>query len=124
MKISDIHSFLEKKNPLNEFLDKYKNEFENYNKLMNKKGSSVPIYIEEDFNFNFSKKYLLFISNLFLSELLTEAQINYIVDCILLSDNININNENVLELLETYTDSEVNGNLTFKYVQDVVLKLT
>jgi len=104
MKISDIFKILENSSEVNKFIEKYSNEFINYGNKLNKKGASTPIRVDDDFSFIFNKKHLINICQYFLTDNLTELQINYIVDCLTLSDSVSFENEELRELLEALTD--------------------
>jgi len=120
MKASDIYNLLEHKYSINDFRISYKSEFDEYSKLLKKIGSTISIKIKEDFEFVFGQQHLITIAEFYLSNELSEIEINYLVDCILLSENIQIVDEKLHEMLETFTDSEINGVLTTDYVVQII----
>ena len=120
MKALDIYNLLEHTYSINDFRISYKSEFDEYSKLLKKIGSTISIKIKEDFEFVFGQQHLITISEFYLCNELSEIEINYLVDCILLSENIQIVDEKLHEMLETFTDSEINGVLTTDYVVQII----
>jgi uncharacterized protein YjgD (DUF1641 family) len=119
MKISDIFNLLEGNLDSTQFTKKYKNEFRNFEVQRQKKGASISIIVDEDLSFDFNETHLAKICKLFLTDKLTEPQVNYITDCLTMSESVRFK-ESLLEILETFTDPEVNRKLNKAEVKNIL----
>lgn len=122
MKTKDIYNLLKGKINPTDFLKKYNDEIAKYETLITQIGSSVPIYVEEDYAFEFCKEHLINICDYYINNSLKEIEINYLVDCITLSDKIELD-DSMLDILVTFTDQEINGKLSKEYILNIITQL-
>jgi len=121
MKKSDILYFIEETNFNNvrNVFNKHILEFEEYRRAISKKGSAIHFTIERDLDFVFSKSHLSQLGKLYINDVFSELELNFIVDIIISSFN-SFENENVAENLELLTDPEVNGHLSKEKVKELI----
>ncbi|MHA3789051.1 hypothetical protein ACX0HA_12625 [Flavobacterium hauense] len=118
----DIYNLLENKIRPDAFQKKYNDEIKNYENLVKKTGSTVPIYVDEDYAFKFNGSHLITICNFYINNSLDEIVINYLADGITLSDTIELDSP-LFDILATFTDPDINGKLSESYVLDTLTKL-
>ena len=80
--------------------------------LTHKKGSSLPISIEDDLVFTFKKEHLLKLCDHYLKDELDNVELEYVVDCITLREPDDYENEQLIYILDSMTDPKVNGEMT------------
>lgn len=111
MKLSIIKKLLESKITPIEFKTIILPEVIEFTESSKKKGSSTPIYLDEDCNLDIGKIHAIMLLKLYKQNMFDEYFIGYIVDALLLSEKVHFESESFLELFETLTDPEINGNL-------------
>ncbi len=112
MELSIIYKLFEGKIDCIQFKKLYRNEFEIFAEKKRLIGSSVFINIKDDIDFVFRKEYLLRLCDFFLSENLNSSEIEYIADCLLLSENISYENDDLFDQLNLLSDQGIDGELT------------
>ncbi|MEO6151204.1 MAG: hypothetical protein ABIP28_13630 [Mucilaginibacter sp.] len=120
MKVSLLKDFFDQaitNSQLNEIITP---EISNYKLLLSKKGSSVPIILQEDIQLLVRKKDIAVLCEAYLNEEITKYELMYIIDALQLSDNISFENEELLDNASILTDPEVNGLLTKDMVYEVL----
>jgi hypothetical protein len=124
MKTSDIYVIITEKNinKISTILSKYDNEYEEYKKIISKKGVSIHFKTDIDNDFIFIKNHLLNLAELFIKDIINELQLNFIVDNIFASINT-FESDEIMEELEYLTDPEVNGHTTKEYLISLVNRI-
>ncbi|RWU09948.1 hypothetical protein [Pedobacter chitinilyticus] len=120
MKLSQLKSFLEQKLELENFRKNIDKEVADYKKQLPKKGASSEVFLEADTDLYLTKPHLSELCNHYLNNGLSADELYYIVDALLLSENVAFENEKLLELTETMTDPYVNGPVTKLVVRKVL----
>lgn len=120
MKLSLLYDFFKGDKTPRELKDALLDEVTTYGAGLKKKGSSVPIYVTEDVKIFFGEKELSILGTCYLTHQLTDTEIGYIADALLLSESVEFKDEKVHESLELLTDPEINGALTEKSVRELL----
>lgn len=102
-------------------------EVENYKNALSKKGSSVPIFvspIQKDENvLLLNREDFIKLCTDYLNDYLEEFDIYYIIDIISLSENIEIENEEVKDLFYGIGDPEINGEISAERIQQLLNRI-
>ncbi len=120
MKLSKIKAFLEKQIVINKFKKEIAFEIIDYKKSISKKGGSTSIYLEEDCDLYIGVNEAVFILQEYKKNRLDKYYISYIVDALLLSERVTFESDEFLELFETLTDPDVNGNLSINVANELL----
>lgn len=112
MELSIVNKFFEGEIDCAHFKKLYKNEFDVFTKNKKITGSSLPINVKDDIDLIFQRKHLLKLYNLFLKEELNSIEIQYIADCLLLSETVSYENDDIFDQVNLLSDQDVNGKLT------------
>jgi len=112
MRITEINDFLKSVKPMSLFKNSIGNEVIEYKKQLQKKGSSVSININEDSYINIDAYNIIFLCQLFLNKEMSEYELSYLTDALLLSSSVYFSNEETKNLFELLTDPEINGEFT------------
>jgi hypothetical protein len=121
MKISQIQQVLNEQIAISEFKKLIANEVDDYKRLSAKKGGSTPIILNEDVDLFIGKKEIAVLSQAFINDELSEYEVYYIMDALLLSSRVTFESEEFLDLVETLTDPPVNGRLTKIAANEILL---
>ena len=105
---------------MSEFEKLIEKEVDDYKFSLAKKGGSTPIILTEDIDLLVGKIEIATLSQAFINDELSEYQVYYIIDSLLLSDKISFESEGFKDLVETLTDPEVNGRLTKSTAQEIL----
>jgi hypothetical protein len=124
MKLSTVKDFLEQTITIDELKKRISSEVAGFIQGNKKKGSSNPIYLDEDCNFLVLRQHAVLLLNFYTQNQFDENFIAYISDALLLSENVEFENEYLLETFEMLTDPEVNGKLTFLRANELLKTLT
>ena len=120
MKLSEINDLLNSKLSLNSFKERNKDEFISFSSLQNKTGSSIPIILEEDISsLEINNSDVLCLCDFYIRGHLNNDELSYIVDALLLSEKVKVNDES-LEILESMTDPSANGRFTTEEAQSII----
>ena len=111
MKLSLLKAFLKHDISANQISEEIKNVIGDYKKLLSKKGSTIPIKVTEDIEFSINKQDVIVLCQAFLDQLLEEYEVNYLVDVLQLSENVNFESEELFDYVSILTDPKVNGEL-------------
>jgi cellobiose-specific phosphotransferase system component IIB len=120
MKLSQIKEFF------NEIITPFalkgsiSNEMENVKASSAKKGGSTSIFLVEDISLIVEKSNIAILCQAYINSDLSEFEICYIVDALLLSSKVKFESEGLMELAETLTDPSVNGKLTKERVIEIL----
>lgn len=120
VKLSQMKSFLEKKLELENFKKCIDKEVADYKMQLSKRGASSEIFLEADIDLYLTKAHLSELCKHYLNNGLSVYELYYIVDALLLSENVSFENERLLELTEAMTDPSVNGPVTKLVVRKVL----
>lgn len=94
-------------------------EMSEYKAMANLKGSTMPVYVNEDMEVKIGENDLKALCTAYLKEKLTELEINYIVDALQLSNKVSFESEELFDRISYLTDPKINGHLT----REIVLEL-
>ncbi|WP_101728689.1 hypothetical protein [Emticicia sp. TH156] len=97
---------------MSEFKKLIEKEVDDYKFSLAKKGGSAPIILSEDIDLLVGKSEITVLSQAFINDELSEYQVYYIMDALLLSDKIAFESEGFKDVVEILTDPIVNGRLT------------
>lgn len=120
MKLSNIGSMLAGTSSFQDFKQSIFEEVKQYNSLSKIQGESMPVYLTEDVDLSIGKKELLVLCEGFLNNELSELEINYVADALLLSNKVLFENENISDCIGYLTDPEINGHLTENAIHDIL----
>lgn len=120
MRLSQLRSFLEQKMKLEDFKKGIYKEVTDYKSQLSKKGASSEVFLEADIDLYLTKAHISGLCSHYLDDELSEYELYYVVDALLLSENVFFENERLLDLTETMTDPSVNGALTKLVVREVL----
>ena len=120
MRITEITDFLKSVMPLSLFKNIIANEVIEYKHQLQKKGSSVSIHIIEDSDINLVAYNIVFLCQLFLNEEMSEYELSYLTDALLLSSRVYFSNEETKDLFELMTDPEINGDFTIERITELM----
>jgi hypothetical protein len=121
MKASDINTVIENYEPeiIRKTLSQYENELKAYKWGFAERGRTIPIHMDEDETITITGKTITILANYYVGNFLSEIELNFLVDNILMSHAI-FQNEDIQEMLEGLTDPEVNGHLTQDSVGNLI----
>lgn len=111
MKISQIKQALNRQISMSEFKNLIEKEVDDYKFLLAKKDGSASIILTEDIDLLVGKSEIAVLSQAFINDKLSEYQVYYIIDALLLSDKVKFESEGFKDVVETLTDPEINGRL-------------
>ena len=80
----------------------------------------MPIYLTEDIDLSIGKKEFIVLCESFLNDELSELEINYVADALLLSNRVLFEDENISDYIGYLTDPEINGHLTKNDVNNIL----
>ena len=126
MKLSDFQSAVKGEISLLDFFLKIKNEVDAYKKLISsgKKGVIIPVYLEEDVDeFTLTSNDVKKIGYSFLKKEINIYELGYLADALTLSEIISYAQENSKEAVYSFTDPEINGEITYKSIQKIIDEL-
>ncbi|MEE1944584.1 hypothetical protein VRU48_05660 [Pedobacter sp. KR3-3] len=120
MKLSQLRSFLEQNLELENFKKSIDKEVTDYKKQLSKRGASSEVFLVADIDFYLTKVHISELCKQYLNDGLSEYELYYVIDALLLSENVFFENEKLLELTERMTDPSVNGTVTKSVVKEVL----
>jgi len=126
MKLSEFQSTVKEEMCFSDFFLKIKNEVDAYGELISwdKKGIRIPIYLEEDVDeFILTANDVKKLGQAFLNKQIGIYELSYLADALTLSEMISYENENSKEAIYSFTDPEINGEITFESVQKTIDEL-
>lgn len=120
MKLSQLRSFLEQKLGIETFRKGIDKEVTGYKNQLSKKGASSEVLLEADIDLYLTKAHISELCSHYLNDGLSEYEVYYIIDALLLSENVSFESEKLLELTEIMTDPSVNGAVTKSVAKEVL----
>jgi hypothetical protein len=126
MNLSDFQSAVKGEMNLPDFFLKIKSEVDAYRSIISsgKKGIKVPIYLEEDVDdFTLSANHVKKLGHSFLNKEIDVYELSYLADALTLSETISYDNENSKDAVYSFTDPEINGEITYESVQKIIDQL-
>lgn len=123
MKLSSLYKFFIGEITITMFKNEIKKNVEVYDLKMQTRGSSILVTAKEDFNFMFKSKYLLKLCDCFLDNKLNYLELEYIADCISLSECVSYESDKLLDYLDIMTDSKINGEITKEKIIKLKIQL-
>ncbi len=114
MNLSDLINFLGESMSAEEFARVINSEVDVYKKTCSKIGASAEVFLHSNTNqkVEIDKEKLCTICRSYLNNTLTEWDISYICDALLLAEQTSFMSEDIRETIEEMTDPAVNGELT------------
>jgi hypothetical protein len=121
MVLSEISKLLNKEITLDGFKERIKKEISEYKRSLDKKGSSSPIFLNEDLqDLVIGEIDIKFLCEAYLQNKLDKWELNYIAEALLLSDKIIFKNGKVEEVLLALTDSEYFELISTEFVKSIL----
>ena len=120
MKLSQIKNLFNKTETAETFSKQIASEVSIYKNLVKKKGSSIPIMLDEDIQLSIGPEEVYLLCDLFSKNELTEHEIAYITDAFSLSDKISYTSDRISDLVAMLTDPEINGGLTYDLANEIM----
>lgn len=111
---------MEQKMKLEDFKKSIDKEITDYKRQLSKKGASSEVLLEADIDLYLNKAHISELCSNYLDDRLSEYELYYIIDALLLSENVSFENERLLDLTETMTDPSVNGAVTKSVAKEVL----
>jgi len=124
MRSSELKMFFNKLISSSQMKNLIIHEVENYKISLRTKGKSVPIYLIEDEEIIITNVDVSLILNAYIDESFTDFDLYYIIDAMLLSSKMIFDNECIVDLIETFTDPEINGMFTKDKAKEVLMQFT
>jgi hypothetical protein len=122
MKLSILHSYLKDENLYLDLIIEADKEVKEFTRLSGKKGSSIPVILDEDVkSVTVGKNELRTVCTSFLEGHLDKYFVSYIADALSLSERVSFDNEAIREFFEEMTDPEINGELTKERVMEILI---
>lgn len=120
MKLSNIRSVLTGLVSFKDFRSNISEEMNEYNSSSHLKGKSMPVYLTDDIDLYIGKNELKVLCEAFLDDELSESEINYVADALLLSSRVSFESEDISDRIGYLTDAEINGRLTKNVVRGIL----
>ena len=120
MKLSQIKEFFNRSITTAVLKESILNEVANFKASSIKGGGSASIILTEDIPLRVEKSDIANLCEAYIDSELSESEISYIMDALLLSDQVEFENEELKEVSETLTDPTVNGKLTKDTAMEVL----
>jgi hypothetical protein len=108
MRSRELNKFLDDKFTADEFKASIADEVENYGRLMNKKGSTVDLRLNEDEEITLDKLRFKKLLDFVIAGRLSNIHLAYICDCLTLADKLTTD-EKTRDLIFEIADPEING---------------
>ena len=124
MRLSQLFKLLAGEIQPEVFLDRFRLPLDEYTRGMNSVGSSVEIEVVEDRKLTIGPKEVKKLCELFVAQKLNSSQLAYIADALQLCESIDFTEEVVADIVEEFTDPEVNGPFTRERAQEVAAGIT
>jgi len=121
MKLSQIKNLFNKTETAETFSKQIASEVSIYKDLLKKKGSSIPIMLDEDIQLSIGSEEVYLLCDLFSKNELTEHEIGYIADAFTLSDNVSYTTDQISDFVAMLADPELNGELTYDLADEIML---
>ena len=112
MNLSFLYKYLNGEILGSQLKNQIKENVEFYRLNLQKSGATLPVTIDEDFEFIFKREHLLKLCDAFLNKDLDAVELEYLVDCISLSEGVSFENEVINDYLYCLTDVQINGEIT------------
>jgi len=114
MKSSDLNKFLSGTISAEEFKASIQDESSVYKKLMEIKGSTIPLKFLEDEEIILSNSDINMLVQEALAGNLSTEQLSYICDCLTLGEDVSLENQLVEDIIHEFADPEINGGFKSK----------
>ena len=112
MKLSSLKKFTQNEFPIQEFISELSDELSEYKKRIGKTGTSIPIYVTEDIDFEIGFSELRTLCQYFIDEKLDTEALAYLADAIELSSKVYVPEDKIKAYIFEMTDPEINGIFT------------
>lgn len=123
MRISDLKKLFAGTIGVLSFKELISKEVMLYERFHIKKGNSIPIELIEDEKFFFGKIEFIFLCKLYVAEALNKYEISYVSEAILLSTNVELENDLIKECLDLFSDLENDERLSEKDVTVMIHRM-
>jgi len=123
LRLSDLKNFFEEKISATDLSEIIQAEMNEYRRGSLENGRSMPVLLVDDIELFVHEISLTKLIMGWYKEELSSLEINYIVDSLLLSQNVSFINEDMRNLIETLTDPAVNGPLTKEKMLEILSHL-
>ena len=119
MTASELNKFLLQQASSIILSEKISNEVSEYVSLMKNKGSSIPLYFQEDEDIFLSNSSVLILLNETYNGNLSNMHLAYICDCLTIGENVIFENENIKDIIFSLADPEINGG--FRTTDEILI---
>jgi len=126
MILSDFQSAVKGETRFSDFFLAIKNEVDAYRDLISsdKKGITIPIHVEEDVDsLTLTASHVKNFEYCFLNKEINVYELSYLADALTLCETVTYDNEASKEAVFSFTDSEINGEITYGSVQKTIREL-
>ena len=120
MTLSDLRSVLAGLTSFKDFRVKLFDEMKEYKSASHISGKSMPVYLIDNIDLLIGKNELKALCEAFLNDELSESEINYVADALLLSNRVSFVDEDISDRIGYLTDPEINGHLTKDIVRGIL----
>jgi hypothetical protein len=119
-RLSDILYLLSGRLSIVEFRAVNEHAFQEYRERSAERGSVVPIRIEEDTDFEVTRRHVAAACRLLTSGDLRAEELAYLANTLQLSDRATFASEDVAGYIAEFTDPEINGRFTMARAQEII----
>lgn len=123
MRLSDLWSLLNKAIDGQRFFDSIKEHVGRYRDALKKRGSSVPIVVQDDARLSIEDRHVENLCDFFLDEEIDQWTVHYIADAMLLSSSVEFKSLRAKDVIEAFADPEISSPLTRERALKLKLKL-
>jgi hypothetical protein len=123
VKLSDIANLLSDAAEPAAFRQANANDFEERRPLLDKRGSVMPVRVNEDADIEVSGREVARLCNHFIAGHLDAVELAYVADALQLSERVTFADEDTAEFISEFTDPEVNGPFTLERAKVLVREL-
>ncbi len=122
MTSKDLNEYLNGKAGIADLKNVIEKDVVRYTNSFQEKGSTIDLNFSENELINLDKTKLKILIEATISGDLSPAGLSYLCDCLTLAENVNYSNDNLLDLVYSIADPEINGG--FKSVTELQEILT
>jgi hypothetical protein len=120
MRLSQISQLLLGQLSAVEFRAANTSSFLEYKMLSGKRGTAIPIRVEEDVDLLVAPKHIAVACELLIGGHLHVEELAYVADVLQLSDRVTFFNEDIAEYIAEFTDPEINGPFKLERARAIV----
>jgi len=119
MKLSTLQDVLANPGAVGKLIAELNPLMQEYESLQEVKGSSIPIRVDADAEFELSLRDVDTLCSLFVADQVTQSQLAYIADSIDLSEGVSYDGSPIADFIGEMTDPEINGVFTKDRAEEI-----